>query len=98
MSQYLDPHQASARRRRGARRSARQPEAGEDEQARSDRYAKTLRPILIELRYPPVEKIADELTKRKIAKPLAWRTVARLHALGLYFSPCCRSAALSFHL
>jgi DNA invertase Pin-like site-specific DNA recombinase len=48
----------------------------------ADRYAKTLRPILTELRHLPVEKIADELTKRKIATPRGgrWhgRTVARL--------------------
>jgi hypothetical protein len=36
---------------------------------KADRYAKTLRPILIELRHLPVEKIADELSKRKIATP-----------------------------
>jgi DNA invertase Pin-like site-specific DNA recombinase len=30
----------------------------------ADRYAETVRPILIELRHLPVEKIADELTKR----------------------------------
>jgi hypothetical protein len=41
-----------------------------------------LRPVLIELRHLPVEKIADELTKRKVATPRGgrWhgRTVARL--------------------
>jgi hypothetical protein len=40
------------------------------------------RPILIELRHLPVEKIADELTKQKVATPRGgrWhgRTVARL--------------------
>jgi DNA invertase Pin-like site-specific DNA recombinase len=65
----------------GARRPARQLEAGEGEQARSG-YAKTLRPILIELRHMPVETIADELMRRKIATPRGgrWhgRTVARL--------------------
>ena len=49
---------------------------------KADRYAKTLRPILIELRHLPVEKIADELTKRKITTVRGgrWhgRTVARL--------------------
>ena len=47
-----------------------------------DRYAKVLRPILVELRHLPVEKIADELTKRKVATPRGdrWhgRALARL--------------------
>jgi hypothetical protein len=60
---------------------------GNSEQAKenkreADRYAKTLRPILIELRHLPVGKIADELTKQKVATPRGgrWhgRTVARL--------------------
>jgi hypothetical protein len=48
----------------------------------ADRCTKSLRPILIEPRHLPVEKIADELTKRKGATPRGgrWhgRTVARL--------------------
>jgi DNA invertase Pin-like site-specific DNA recombinase len=32
----------------------------------ADRYAKALRPVLVELRHLPVQKIADELTKRKV--------------------------------
>jgi hypothetical protein len=48
----------------------------------ADRYAKALRPILIELRHLPVEKIADDLTRRKVQTPRGgrWhgRTVARL--------------------
>jgi DNA invertase Pin-like site-specific DNA recombinase len=38
----------------------------------ADRYAKALRPILIELRHLPVEKIADELTERKVATWRRW--------------------------
>src|SRR5215471_13063963 len=48
----------------------------------ADRYAKTLKPILLELRHLPVETIAAELTKRKVETPRdgRWhgRTVARL--------------------
>ena len=36
---------------------------------KADSYAKALRPILIELRHMPVEKIADELTRRKVQTP-----------------------------
>jgi len=66
---------------------ARGVQLGNAEQAKenkreADRYAKTLRPILVGLRHLPVEKIADELTKRKVATPRGgrWhgRTVARL--------------------
>jgi Resolvase, N terminal domain len=66
---------------------ARGVQLGNAEQAKenkraADRYAKTLRPILIELRHLPVEKIADELTKRKVATPRGgdWQstTVMRL--------------------
>ena len=57
-------------------------EQAKENKREADRYAKTLRLILIELRHPPVEKIADELTKRKLATPRdgRWhgRTVARL--------------------
>jgi DNA invertase Pin-like site-specific DNA recombinase len=57
-------------------------EQAKENKREADRYAKTLRPILIELRHLPVEKIADELTKRKVATPRGgrWhgRTVARL--------------------
>ncbi|MCP3459760.1 hypothetical protein [Bradyrhizobium sp. CCGUVB23] len=53
--------------------------AGEGEQAQ---YAKTLRLNLIEFRHLPVEKIAYELTRRKVATPHGgrWhgRKVARL--------------------
>jgi hypothetical protein len=63
------------------RRAASSEQAGENKRE-TDRYAKTLRPILIELRHLPVEKIADELTKLKVATPRGgrWhgRTVARL--------------------
>jgi hypothetical protein len=57
-------------------------------QCAAERYATTLRPILIELSHMPVEKIADELTKRKVETPRGgrWhgRTVARLlDRLGL---------------
>ena len=48
----------------------------------ADSYAKALRSILIELRHMPVEKIADELTRRKVQTPRGgrWhgRTAARL--------------------
>ena len=48
----------------------------------ADSYAKALRPILIKLRHMPVEKIADELTRRKVQTPRGgrWhgRTAARL--------------------
>ena len=57
-------------------------EQAKENKREADRYAKTLRPILIELRHLPVEKIADELTKQKVATPRGgrWhgRTVARL--------------------
>ena len=33
----------------------------------ADRYAKVLPPVLVELRDMPVEKIADDLTRRKVA-------------------------------
>ena len=54
----------------------------------ADRYAKSLKPILVELRHLPVETIAAELTKRKVETPRGgrWhgRTVARLlDRLGL---------------
>ena len=61
---------------------ARGVQLGNTEQAKenkreADRYAKTLRPILIELRHLPNEKIADELTKQKGRHaawwPLAWQ-------------------------
>ena len=45
------------------------PKQAKANKRKADRYAKTLRPILIELRHLPVEKIADELSKRKIATP-----------------------------
>jgi DNA invertase Pin-like site-specific DNA recombinase len=58
------------------------PEQAKENKRKADRYAKTLRPILIELRHLPVEKIADELTKQKVATPRGGRshgrTVARL--------------------
>jgi len=82
-AQHLDPNQASAL----AAAKARGVQLGNAEQAKenereADRYAKTLLPILIELRHLPVEKIADELTKRKVATPRGGRrhgrTVARL--------------------
>jgi DNA invertase Pin-like site-specific DNA recombinase len=66
---------------------ARGVQLGNPKQARAnkreaDRYAKALRPVLVELRHLPVEKIADELTKRKVATPRGgrWhgRTVGRL--------------------
>src|SRR5262249_20869084 len=57
-------------------------EQAKENKREADRHAKTLPPILIELRHLPVEKIADELTKRKVATPRGgrWhgRTVARL--------------------
>ena len=40
-------------------------EQAKENKREADRYAKTLQPILIELRHLPVEKIADELTKQK---------------------------------
>ena len=57
-------------------------EQAKENKRQADRYAKTLWPILIELRHLPVEKIADELTKQKVATPRGgrWhgRTVPRL--------------------
>ena len=41
----------------------------EENRREADRYAKALRPILIEVCHMPVEEIADELTKRKVATP-----------------------------
>ena len=65
-----------------ARRGRGNPKQAQANKREADRYAKTLRPILIELRHLPVEKIADELTKRKITTVRGgrWhgRTVARL--------------------
>jgi hypothetical protein len=58
------------------------PKEAKANKHKADRYAKAVRPILIELRHLPVEKIADELTKQKVATPRGgrWhgRTVARL--------------------
>jgi len=58
------------------------PQQAKANKHEADRYAKALRPVLVELRHLPVEKIADELTKRKVATPRGgrWhgRTVARL--------------------
>ena len=46
----------------------------------ADRYANALRLILVELRHLPVEKIADELTKRKVATPRGGRSHGRTMA------------------
>jgi DNA invertase Pin-like site-specific DNA recombinase len=58
------------------------PKQAKANEREADIFAKTLRPTLIELRHLPVEKIADELTKRKVAKSRGgrWhgRTVGRL--------------------
>jgi DNA invertase Pin-like site-specific DNA recombinase len=58
------------------------PQQAKANKHEADRYAKALRPVLVGLRHLPVEKIADELTKRKVATPRGgrWhgRTVARL--------------------
>jgi DNA invertase Pin-like site-specific DNA recombinase len=58
------------------------PKQAKANKQQADRYAKALRPILAELRYMPVDKIADELTRREVATPCGgrWhsRTVARL--------------------
>ena len=58
------------------------PQQAKANKHEADRYAKALRPVLVELRHLPVQKIADELTKRKVATPRGgrWhgRTVARL--------------------
>src|SRR5215831_17799128 len=52
------------------------PQQAKANKHEADRYAKALRPVLVELRHLPVEKIADELTKRKVATP-ARRPMAR---------------------
>jgi hypothetical protein len=39
---------------------------------KADSYAKAPRPILIELRHMPVEKIADELTRPASVRPHLW--------------------------
>jgi DNA invertase Pin-like site-specific DNA recombinase len=67
-------------------------EQAKENKRKADRYAKSLKPILVELRHLPVETIAAELTKRKVETPRGgrWhgRTVARLlNRLHLRRSP-----------
>jgi hypothetical protein len=70
----------AAAKARGVRLS--NPKQAKANKHEADRCAKALRPTLVNLRHLPVEKIADELSKRKVATPRGgrWhcRTVARL--------------------
>jgi len=69
-------------------------EQAQENKREADKYAKTLRPILIELRRLPVEKIADELTSGRsprgaARRPLAWQDggkAARSAALAMIVS------------
>jgi DNA invertase Pin-like site-specific DNA recombinase len=58
-------------------------EQAKENKREADRYANTLRPILIELRHLPVEKIADELTKRKVATPRGGRWHGRTEGCSI---------------
>ena len=76
-----EPSKRSRLPRRAASGLANAEQAKENKRE-ADRYATMLRPILIEFRHMPVEMIADELARRKVATLRGGRwhggTVARL--------------------
>jgi hypothetical protein len=67
------------------------PEQAKANKHEADRYAKALRPILVELCHMPVATIPDELTQRLVAAPRGGRwhgTTGQGCAIGCARDPC----------